>query len=85
MDNISTQKFADKSQTYELVQTFDRSQEIAQQIIEASRNGEAVIGVDCEGILRGRPLCLIQVSLWFKFLRLLTNIIDFLRRLHIRV
>lgn len=64
MDNNSTQKFADKSQTYELVQAFERSEEIAQQIIEASRSGEPVIGVDCEGILRGRPLCLIQVSLF---------------------
>ena len=47
--------------TFELVQTFERSEEVAQQIIEASRSGEPVIGVDCEGILRGRPLCLIQV------------------------
>ena len=51
----------DKSQTYEVIQTFERSEEVAQQIIEASRNGETVLGVDCEGILRGRPLCLIQV------------------------
>lgn len=61
MDNNSNIKIGDKSQAYELVQTFERSEEIAQQIMEVSRNGETVIGVDCEGILRGRPLCLIQI------------------------
>lgn len=61
MDYKFKTKNAVKPQAYELVQTFERSEEIAQQILEASRNGEAVVGVDCEGILRGRPLCLIQI------------------------
>mmetsp|Transcript_23692 Transcript_23692/g.21055 ORF Transcript_23692/g.21055 Transcript_23692/m.21055 type:complete len:90 (+) Transcript_23692:2-271(+) len=51
----------DKSNTYEVIQTLERSEEIARLIIEASKSGETVLGVDCEGILRGRPLCLIQV------------------------
>lgn len=66
MNNNSTQITKERKQATELVLSFERSEEVAQQIIEASRNGEAVIGVDCEGILRGRPLCLIQVSFIFK-------------------
>lgn len=46
----------------EVVQTFERSEEVAQLILEASKSSEIVVGADCEGILRGRPLCLIQVS-----------------------
>ena len=65
MDNNSTNNTTSNLQAYELVNSFERSEEVAKQIIEASRSGETVIGVDCEGILRGRPLCLIQVSLHF--------------------
>jgi len=45
----------------EVVQTFERSEEVAQLILEASKSSEIVVGADCEGILRGRPLCLIQI------------------------
>ena len=46
MDKSATQTSSLKHQTFELVQTFERSEEIAQQMIESGRNSETVIGVD---------------------------------------
>ena len=51
----------DNHNTYEVVNSLERSEEVAYLIIEAARSSEIILGVDCEGILRGRPLCLIQV------------------------
>jgi hypothetical protein len=67
MNNQIISEVETSTMNYELVQTFERAEEIAQQMIDASTTSEPVIGVDCEGILRGRPLCLIQVSLHFEF------------------
>ena len=46
MDNSPNQKPTSNNHSFELIQNFERSEEIAQLMIDSARSGETVIGVD---------------------------------------
>lgn len=63
MDIDSTKLSKPKNQSYELVTTLERANEVSMAMLDSARDQNTILGVDCEGILRGRPLCLIQVTI----------------------
>lgn len=46
-----------------VISTIEAADNLGQAILRESHfSEETIIGVDCEGLTKGRPLCLIQVN-----------------------
>lgn len=45
------------------ITTIEAAHKLGQSILRESHfSEETVLGIDCEGLVKGRPLCLLQVS-----------------------